>query len=247
MTATSFSLAGKQVLVIGAASPTGAATASLCAQLGASVTVCGRDREKLAQVLDSLEGSGHGTLGAHLTGDFADPAMRQALVDALPVLDGCVFAGGSGGQLPVDALTQQYLDGVFGVNFYTPMLLTQALFACGKIRQGASLVYVTSAVQHWAFGGSSAHAASTAALGAAVRAIAVEHAGQGIRANCVAPGPVAPFPAGPAETGAPEPAPLGQVEACDVAAGIVYLLAPASRWVSRASLVIDAGLSLHVR
>jgi NAD(P)-dependent dehydrogenase (short-subunit alcohol dehydrogenase family) len=44
-----------------------------------------------------------------------------------------------------------------------------------------------------------------------------------------------------------ELAPLGVIEPDDIAAGIAYLLAPASRWVSRTSLVIDAGLTLHVR
>jgi NAD(P)-dependent dehydrogenase (short-subunit alcohol dehydrogenase family) len=41
--------------------------------------------------------------------------------------------------------------------------------------------------------------------------------------------------------------PLGNISPADIAAGIAYLLAPASRWVTRSSLVIDGGLSLHVR
>jgi NAD(P)-dependent dehydrogenase (short-subunit alcohol dehydrogenase family) len=44
-----------------------------------------------------------------------------------------------------------------------------------------------------------------------------------------------------------ELAPLGVIEPDEIAAGIAWLLAPASRWVSRTSLVIDAGLTLHVR
>jgi NAD(P)-dependent dehydrogenase (short-subunit alcohol dehydrogenase family) len=42
-------------------------------------------------------------------------------------------------------------------------------------------------------------------------------------------------------------APLGMIEPGDVAGAIAGLLAPASRWVSRTSLVIDSGLTLHVR
>ncbi|MFN3789300.1 SDR family NAD(P)-dependent oxidoreductase [Massilia sp.] len=242
MTSSPFSLAGKQVLVIGASSGIGAATARLCARLGANLTLCGRNRERLEQVRNSLEGGGHTALAPHLTGDLTDAAAREALVDALPVLDACVFATGTGAQLPV-ALTQQHLDAVFGVNVNAPLLLTQELLARQKIGDQASLVYVTGAAQHWTFGGSAAHAASMAALNAAVRVIAAEHAGQGVRANCVAPGLI--DTAQP--VGAHGPAPLGPIDADDVAAGIAYLLAPASRWVSRASLVIDGGLSLHVR
>jgi NAD(P)-dependent dehydrogenase (short-subunit alcohol dehydrogenase family) len=131
-------------------------------------------------------------------------------------------------------------------------MLTQALLAKRKLAQGASLVYVTSAAQHWGFSGSPIYAGTKAALTAAVRTIAAEHAKQGIRANCVSPGYVeTPMLEGLQSTmsmgGAREPAALGTIEADDVAAGIGYLLAPASRWVSRASLVIDGGLSLHVR
>lgn len=213
MTVSPFSLDGKQVLVVGAGSGIGAATARLCAQLGAHVTAC-------------------------------DAAPDVA---GLPVFDGCVFAGGAAAYARIDALTPAHLDAVFTANVHAPLLLTQALLAAGKLGQGAALVYVTSAAQHWACGGAAAYAASNAALGAAVRALAVEQAAQGIRANCVAPGIVEDASPEAAPPAMPGPAPLGAIGADDVAAGIAYLLAPASRWVSRTSLVIDGGLSLHVR
>lgn len=244
MTLSPFSLDGKQVLVVGAGAGIGAATARLCARLGARVTLCGADAATLTQVRATLDGAGH----VVVAGNLLETGGRHALVDALPVFDGCVFAGGSADTLRIDALTQQHLDAVFAANVHAPLLLTQALLAAHKIGHGAALVYVTGAVQHWAFGGVAAQAAGNAALNAAVRALAVEHAGQGIRANCVAPGVVddgTPEAAPPIET--PGPAPLGAVGPDDVAAGIAYLLAPASRWVSRTSLVVDGGLSLHVR
>lgn len=239
MSGSPFSLAGRQVLVTGAASRIGAATARLCARMGAQVVLSDGDAARLAEVRDTLEGGGHAVLPA----DSADPAARQAMADALPALDACVFAAAPCTPLPVRDLTRQHLDAAFALGVDAPLLLTSALLAAHKIRDHASLVYVTGTDRHWAFGGSAAGAAGQAALHAAVRALAVELAGQGIRANCVAPGPL--------DTAQPEgahaAAPLGPIAADDVAAGIVYLLAPASRWVSRASLAIDGGLSLHVR
>lgn len=238
MSGSPFSLEGKRILVTGASSGVGAATARLCAGMGARVILCGRDRERLAPVLDSLDGDGH----IVITGDLRDDAARQALAAAAPALDGCVFAASSGARLGINEITQAHLDEVFAVNVHAPVLLTRALLEQGKIGRGASLVYLAGAARHWAFGGSAAHAGSQAALTAAVRAIAVECAGQGIRANCVAPGYVEPM-----QAQGHEQSPLGAIEPDDVAAGIAYLLVPASRWVSRTSLLIDGGLSLHVR
>ncbi|MDB5961241.1 MAG: oxidoreductase [Massilia sp.] len=248
MTASPFSLQGRHILVTGASSGIGAAAARLCARMGASVTVCGRDAVRLAQVLASLEGGGH----ASVVGDLLDPAARETLVAQAPLLDGCVFSAGIAALAPVRMVSQRHLDAMFATNFDAPMLLTQLLLAKRKIAAGASLVYVTSAAQHWGFAGSAMYAGAKAALTAAVRTLAAEQARQGIRANCVSPGYVetpmlAGLQAGVSMAAAQAPAALGAIEADDVAGPIVYLLAPASRWVSRASLVVDAGLSLHVR
>lgn len=239
MNASPFSLAGKHILVTGASAGIGAATARLCARLGGTLYLSCRDGERLDHVLGSLEGSGHAAFPAAP----GDAMARRSLADALPALDACVFAAPmDDDSAPADVDAQQ-LDAAFRLNVDAPLALTRTLLAADKIRNHASLVYLTGTLQHWAFAGSVAGAASQAALGAAVRALAVEIAARGIRANCVAPGPLET--AQPA--GALGPAPLGAIGADDVAGSIAYLLAPASRWVSRTSLVVDGGLSLHVR
>lgn len=248
MSASPFSLHGRHILITGASSGIGAAAARLCARMGATVLACGRDDARLAQVVASLDGDGHRAVA----GDLTDPLARQALVEAAPVLDGCVFSAGIAALAPVRMASQKHLSAMFATNFDAPMLLTQALLGKRKVAAGASLVYVTSAAQHWGFAGSAMYAGAKAALTAAVRTLAAEEARQGIRANCVSPGDVvtpmlAKLQEGMNIAAAPAPAALGAIEADDVAGAIAYLLAPASRWVSRASLVVDAGLSLHVR
>jgi NAD(P)-dependent dehydrogenase (short-subunit alcohol dehydrogenase family) len=248
VSASPFSLHGKQVLVTGASSGIGQAAALLCARMGARVVVCGRDEQRLATVLASLPGDGHRSV----SGDLTDAGARQALVEAVPVLDGCVFSAGAAALAPIRMVSQRHLDAMFAVNYDAPVLLTQALLAKKKVAPGASLVYVTAIAEHVTPNATGIYSGAKAALTATVRTIALEHAKQGIRANCVSPGYVdTPMLHGLQSVISMqdkiELTPLGTIEAADVAAGIAYLLAPASRWVSRTSLTIDGGLSLHVR
>jgi len=243
-----FSLAGRTILVTGASSGIGAATAGLCANLGAHIIACGRDTARLDAVVAGLAGSGHQAL----VGDLTDPAARQALVDAVMALDGCVFSAGVATLAPMRMVSQRHLDTLFAVNYDAPVLLTQALLAKRKLAPGASLVYVTAIAEHAAPAATGVYSGTKGALTATVRTIAVEVAKQGMRANCVSPGYVAtPMMDGLQNVmnsaDKMQLAPLGTIEPDDVAAGIAWLLAPASRWVSRTSLKIDAGLTLYMR
>ncbi len=243
-----FSLEGRRILVTGASSGIGEAAVRLCANMGARVIACGRNAERLEAVVAGLAGSGHQTVA----GDLTDPAARQAVVDAVPALDGCVFSAGIAALAPMRMVSQRHLDTLFAVNYDAPILLTQALLAKRKLAQGASLVYVSALAEHTAPFATGIYSGTKGALESTVRTIAAEVAKQGMRANCVSPGYVAtPMMDGLQSVmnsdSKMEMAALGTIEPDDVAAGIVYLLAPASRWVSRTSLTVDAGLTLHHR
>lgn len=248
MNGSPFGLAGKTVLVTGASSGIGHASATLCAAMGASVIACGRDETRLAALLAGLPGEGHRTIA----GDLTDPAHRQALVASVPPLDGVVFSAGAAVMAPLRMVSEAHLDAMLDVNFKAPVLLTQALLSKKKVASGGSLVYVTSAAAHFAPYATAMYSGAKAALIAVVRTIAIEHAKAGIRANSVAPGYInTPMLSGLQKTMSMEEsishAALGIIEPEDVAAGIVYLLSPASRWVTRSGLLIDGGLSLHIR
>lgn len=241
-----FSLENKTILLTGASSGIGRAAAQLCARMGASIVACGRDAERLQDVLASLQGSGH----TSFVGDLTDEAARLALLADLPLLDGCVFSAGVAALVPMHMVSQRHLDQIFSINYDAPVLLTKALLAKKKIRPGASLVYVTAISERATPYATGAYSGAKAALTATARTIGLEQAKQGIRVNCVSPGYVeTPMLKGlqaAAMSDTSHLAPLGAIQADEVAAGIAYLLTPAARWVSRSSLVIDGGLSLHI-
>lgn len=248
MSESPFSLENKIILVTGASSGIGRATAMLCSELGATVILCGRNVERLDATHGELAGSGH----IVVPGDLTDAAARHTLVDAVPPLDGCVFSAGAAALVPMRMVSEKHLHSMFSVNYEAPVMLTQRLLAKKKINNNGSLVFVSSQAEHFAPIATGIYAGMKAALIATTRTIALEHAKQGIRANCVSPSYVdTPMLDKLQDTSSLQNmidiTPLGLNDASDVANGIAYLLAPASRWVTRTTLVIDGGLSLRAR
>ena len=111
-----FSLQGKRILVTGASSGIGRATAVECAKLGASLVLTGRDQRRLQETLselDSTEGQQHMYIVADIT---ADEGLSR-LMEEMPLLDG-VFsnAGILKGQVPVKFLKDGDIDDMIDTN-----------------------------------------------------------------------------------------------------------------------------------
>ncbi len=243
-----FSLEGKTILVTGASSGIGQAAAIAASRLGATIILTGRNKEQLAATCALLANSGHRQFAA----DLLKADARDALVDFCPELDGVVMSAGAAAMRPMRMADADHLRAMLAVNYEAPVLLTQRLLARRKLKTGASLVYVTATAAHLSPLATGAYAGAKAALVSTVRTIASEHAKKGLRANCVAPGYVdtpmyAALDGVTSFAGNHELFPLGISAPEDIAHGIAYLLADASRWVTRSTLNIDGGHSLHLR
>lgn len=248
MTASPFSLHGKTILVTGATSGIGRAAADMVAGQGAKVVITGRDGARLAETLQGLLGEGHEAIRC----DLSDDGDLDQLLTQLPEVDGVVFAAGIAETVPVRMIKPAHLNRVMAVNFSAPIYLTQGLLSRKKIRSHGSLVFVTAIAEHVSPIGSAVYSASKSALTAAVRTMSLELAKFHIRANCVSPGYVrTPMVEKLSKTTSVNDyvklAPLGLIEPDEVAGSIGFLLSPASRWITRSTLVIDSGLSLPVR
>ncbi|MEI6555570.1 MAG: SDR family oxidoreductase [Paludibacter sp.] len=244
-----FSLLNKTILVTGATAGIGRAIAVECSRAGAKLIITGRNEERLKETLEMLAGEGHLFIGADLTVS----SDLDKLVELVPKLDGLVNNAGIAKPLVLQFTEKDDVDEVLGINALAPINLTRLIVQQKKLNKGASLVFISSINgNNCAYIGSSVYAASKGAVTAFMKAVALELAPRGIRANAIHPGMI--------ETDLLQSGTIGneQLEADrqkyplkrygkpeEVAYAAVYLLSDATQWMTGSSLLIDGGYTLQ--
>lgn len=242
-----FTLKGKTILVTGASSGIGQATAVECAQMGAEVVITGRDTERLQATADLV-----GTPKALIAADLTNQEDVERLVAALPLLDGAVLCAGNSTTLPLQFGSREKFDEMFNVNFFAPVELLRLMYKKKVLQKGASVVLIASiGGTHSFMPGNGVYGASKAALNSLMKYAAREYASRKIRVNSICPGMVdTPLihRGTITEEQLAEDAkryPLGRYgKPDDIANGVVYLLSDASSWLTGHDLVIDGGFSI---
>ena len=242
-----FSLQGKTILITGASSGIGQATAVVCAQMGADVVITGRDSERLQVTADLM-----GTHKAMIAADLTNNEDVERLVAALPPLDGAVLCAGNSTTLPLQFGTREKFDDMFNVNFFAPVELLRLMYKKKILQKGASVVLIASiGGTHSFMPGNGVYGASKAALNSLMKYAAREYASRKVRVNSICPGMVdTPLihRGTITEEQLAEDAkryPLGRYgKPDDIANGAVYLLSDASSWLTGHDLVIDGGFSI---
>jgi len=243
-----FDIAGRTILVTGAASGMGKATAILCAKMGAKVVAADFNAEGLHNTLSELEGKGH----VAYTINLADESSWETLINEIPSVNGFAGCAGIANMNPFPFISQAEIDKVFHVNFFGPVMLVNKLLKAKKLEKGSSVVFVSSVdgpkVVH---AGNSVYSAAKNALVGMARNMAIDLAGKKIRVNCVLPGTTdTPLIRTSnvteemlAETAKQFPLKrFGTVE--DMANAIVYLLSDGSSFVTGTELTVDGGYSI---
>lgn len=242
-----FSLEGKTILVTGASSGIGQATAIECSKMGAKVVITGRNAERLQETYSQLEGEGH----QQIIGDLNEEEDIAKIVEQCPVLNGLINNAGRGKSKPVNFINMEDLQDVYKTNFFGVALLTKSLLKKKKIAKGGSIVFTSSISSYMTAPGLCIYASSKAAVLAYMRTCAIELGVKGIRANAILPGMVETklinsgtyteedkkndlnlYPLG--RYGCPE----------DIARAMVFLLSDASSWMTGTELIIDGGRCL---
>lgn len=176
-------LAGRKIIVTGAASGMGRAIAELFAAHGAQQMLIDIN----AEGLEALSIDGANTYAADLSDPEQVAAVVNAAQQAMGGIDGIVNAAGILRVVPFDETDLAVLDSVMKVNLYAPFLLCQ--FALPHLRKAdkATVVNISSLAGLIAPEGMTAYAASKAGMLGFSRVMAAE-LGPKIRTNCVAPG-----------------------------------------------------------
>lgn len=241
-----FTLEGKTILVTGASSGIGRATAIECSKMGAIIIATGRNKERLEETIAELHGEGH----QYFICDITDENSLNDLVSNVPVLDGLVNNAGYIDLLPIKLINSQRFEKLLNTNTLAPVMLFQKLLKKKKIKNNSSIVF-TSSLAGLGYGtvGNSMYSASKGAISSFIRVASKEFASRKIRVNAVCPGMVKTeimSKGGVSDSQLAEDEknyPLGYGEPIDVALLMVYLLSDASKWVTGTNMVIDGGVS----
>jgi cyclopentanol dehydrogenase len=185
-------LKGKTVLVTGAATGVGRATARAAAAEGANVALADLDVEGLLLLKAELEASGAGVVLA--PGDITDALVSRALVDQAEAAFGRVdVLVNNVGVIVLKSLedtTKQDFDFLMSVNCYSHLLAIQSAVPAMRRSGGGSIVNVASVGALVALPNVSAYCPSKSAVVGLTRAAAAEFSPL-IRVNAVCPGGVA--------------------------------------------------------
>jgi len=238
------------VVVTGASSGLGRACAQELSAHGARVLLVGRDRSTLASTRDTLTGTGHETLALDLQNLEAIASEVARIAQDLGRLYGLCHAAGMVETGPLAAMTPETVRKMMTVNVLSGLELARAVARRNVMDpEGGSLLFVSSVYGIVGAAGQSAYSASKGAVTAAVRSLSIELARRRIRVNAISPGLVmtpmtetALAALSREQVAAIEQRhPLGLGTPADVARAAVFLLAPATRWITGIDLVVDGG------
>jgi NAD(P)-dependent dehydrogenase (short-subunit alcohol dehydrogenase family) len=256
--AEGFGLAGKVAIVTGGGAAgdgigNGRAAAILLARAGARVLVVDRELELARQTVKMIveQGGDAVPFAADVTDEGQCRAMVQAALERfgrLDLMDNNVGIASKGSV--VDEDPQRWRE-VMQVNVESMFLASKhAIPAMIETAAAGAIVNVAS-IAALRPRGMTAYSTSKGAVIALTRAMAVDHGREGIRVNCVAPGPV--YTPMVAAEGMSQAARERRLEASvlgiegngwDVGYAVRFLLSDQARFITGQTLVVDGGVTL---
>jgi NAD(P)-dependent dehydrogenase (short-subunit alcohol dehydrogenase family) len=251
-------LRGKVAIVTGAGAAedgigNGRAAAILLARAGANIIAVDRDPVSAQRTADMIVKEG-GTACVVTADVTLEGDCRRIVEEAtqtyggVDVLDNNVGVGSVGSVVDEDPETW---DRVMRINVNSMFLMSK--FAVpAMIERGGGAVINVSSISALRPRGLTAYSTSKGAVLALTRAMAVDHAPDGVRVNCIAPGPVFTpmvYSGGMSEERRrkrQQASPLGiEGTGWDIGNAVVFLASDRARYITGQTLVVDGGVTIQ--
>jgi NAD(P)-dependent dehydrogenase (short-subunit alcohol dehydrogenase family) len=240
-------LSGKVAIITGGGSGIGKAIALAFVREGAKVVIAGRDSKRLDAAAAEI-----GADCLAMSADVSSAGDVQKLVNAaidkfkrinILVNNAAVLLPGS-----AESLSEEDFDQTFDINVKGLWLLSRAVLPHMRASAGGSIINIASVLSMVGARNRVAYAASKGAVMAMTKAMALDHAAENIRVNCIAPGIVETEMV--ARFSTDENArkqriamhPMGRFgQPGEIASAAVFLASDESGWTTGSVLTIDGG------
>ncbi|RXH40407.1 SDR family NAD(P)-dependent oxidoreductase [Bradyrhizobium zhanjiangense] len=250
-----FNLTGKTILITGSTHSLGSAMADACAAAGATVVVHGRNEDSAAMRAETLIKAGF--KASHVAFDISDLTAVAAAIPTIVKRHGSIWGLiNNAGMTLNNHLFQDNVEAyekILRAHLITPFLLTQAAATEMKKNPGTDkgrILNIASTLISSPRVGFSNYASAKMAVVGFTRAVGADLGADGIRVNCIAPGPFTtennrktlndPVLKSRFENRIPA-ARWGEPE--ELGGPAVFFMSPASSYVNSQTLFVDGGLT----
>ncbi len=241
----------KVVVITGANSGIGLASAKAFLNEGAKVVLSGRRPDALKSASSELTGD-FITVVADVSKIEDNQNLIQETVNHYGKIDVLFLNAGVAYPIPTSDITEDHYNTTMDINVKGPMFATKA--AIPHLNAGSTILFTNSIVHQKGFEGMSVYSASKGALRAFSRVLASELKSQGIRVNSIAPGPIATpiyekmeLPDEVVEEmgkGFASQVPLGRFGTSEeIAQAAVFLASDDASYINGVELEVDGGMS----